>query len=93
MASVRLRTPGAAPSLLEIPPDRGLRQGENGVRSPSEEQSLANPVRVSLGIQNGVLVLSIGDHDSLMLDADTADQLSADLRTFALELRRGGQLT
>lgn len=53
-------------------------------------------VRVSLGIevdqdQTARIVMGF-DNVSLRMDADQAEQLAVDLRTFAIELRNGGRL-
>jgi len=57
-------------------------------RKPGPEASL----RVSVGVRDGVVALQVGV-TTLRLTADLADELSADLRRFALELRNGGRLT
>lgn len=51
--------------------------------------------QVSLGVRKmpagARIVLRVGA-GTLVLDADQADELSADLRMYALELRNGGQV-
>jgi hypothetical protein len=45
--------------------------------------------QVTLGIKDGAICFRLGD-TTLRLTADQADQMSADLRMYALELRNGG---
>lgn len=48
-------------------------------------------VRLAIGVRDGHVALTVGEY-TLPLTADQADELSADLRNYSLELRNGGRL-
>lgn len=53
---------------------------------------IAQDAQCSLGVRAPWIILTV-DGNALRLTADQADQLAADLRIFAIELRNGGQVT
>lgn len=48
--------------------------------------------QLRIGIRGSLITLNVFGR-VLGIDADTADQIAADLRNFALELRNGGRLS